>query len=196
MKIYTRTGDEGMTGLFGGQRVSKDCLRVETYGTVDELNSHIGLVLAGSDIQRFPLIHKLLPQVQSRLFDLGADLATPHAADTDKAILAQVHRFPDDQVAAMEAHLDEVWALLEPMKNFILPGGSELAARLHIARTVCRRAERLCVALRAQEPVSESVLVYLNRLSDLLFALARYANHVAGVADVPWVSGKARRQRD
>jgi len=184
MKLYTKRGDDGGTDLFGGGRVGKDSPRVEAYGAVDELNSHIGLAVVACGHE---LIGGVLRALQARLFELGADLATPRVvAKADK-----VARIGAGQIAEAEGWIDAAWAPLAPMKNFVLPGGSELAARLHVARAVCRRAERACVALLRSDPtVGGDVLVYLNRLSDLLFALARRANQLDGVEDVPWISSR------
>jgi len=185
MKLYTKTGDDGSTGLFGGDRVGKDHPRVEAYGTVDELNAAVGLAAAavtpGTPVMdRFAAIFSVL---QSRLFDLGADLATP--ADSKHA--EKVARISPAHVTEAEGWIDEIDARNEPMTHFVLPGGSDLAARLHLARTICRRAERLLVALANREDVTPETIVYLNRVSDLLFALARRANRELGVGDVPWV---------
>jgi cob(I)alamin adenosyltransferase len=181
MRIYTRHGDDGSTGLFGGQRVGKDSLRVEAYGTLDEANSAIGFAAAacGDEAMR-----AILLELQSRLFDAGANLCTP--TPPGEAPPGSIPRFTDEHIQQMERWIDEAWAPLEPMKQFILPGGSELACRLHVARCVARRAERLAVALGRSEAVDPRIVVWLNRLSDLLFALARRANQLAGVADVPW----------
>lgn len=180
MKIYTRQGDQGQTSLFDGRRVGKDDLRIETYGTVDELSSHLGLAL--SDCPHATL-RGLLERVQFELFDLGADLATP--ADSPHA--GRIRRVSPEQARGLEADIDRISADLPPLKRFVLPGGGVTAARLHVARTVCRRAERLLVRLMATEPVGASTLVYLNRLSDLLFVLARWANKLDGRPDVEWV---------
>lgn len=180
MRIYTRTGDDGTTGLYGGQRTTKDALRVEAYGTVDELNSQLGLAAAACD---FDEISAMLATLQPRLFDLGADLCTPLDAATAKQV-----RITPRHVDELEKLIDAMHEPLAPLKTFVLPGGSELAARLHVARTVARRAERLIVALAATEPVGEGVVPYINRVSDLLFAAARRANQLAGVDDVPWTS--------
>jgi cob(I)alamin adenosyltransferase len=191
MKLYTKRGDAGQTDLFTGQRVDKDSLRVDAYGTVDELNSLLGLAVtacANDDDQTRPL----LLDIQSRLFDLGADLAAPPEDPSQEAL---VPRMGDEQVNDLEAQIDRASANLPAMKHFILPGGTELAARLHVARTVCRRAERLCVALSKHEGVRPAMIVYLNRLSDLLFALARAANHAAGQKDIPW-QGRADASDD
>lgn len=189
MKLYTKRGDAGLTDLYGGQRVGKDHLRVDAYGTVDELNSVIGLVLAagGPDELIGPL-----RSIQSRLFEIGADLATPrgevdeHGKEIGRG--STVPRINETHVDELEGWIDAVCEPVPAMQHFILPGGTELAARLHLARTVCRRTERFCVALTHHEPIGEHVVIYLNRLSDLLFAMARRANQLAGVEDVPWLT--------
>ncbi|MFK7788455.1 MAG: cob(I)yrinic acid a,c-diamide adenosyltransferase [Phycisphaeraceae bacterium] len=178
MKLYTKRGDDGQTDLIGGARVSKNHLRVAAYGAVDELNATIGLALADCDIDA---INQGLITVQCRLFDLGADLATPSSKKTPSS------RLNNDHINELEAQIDAASDRLEPLRNFILPGGTVLAARLHIARTVCRRAEREVVALAEHESLDPLATIYLNRLADLLFALARLANAEAGVADVPWL---------
>ncbi|WP_432799902.1 cob(I)yrinic acid a,c-diamide adenosyltransferase [Poriferisphaera sp. WC338] len=186
MKLYTKTGDDGSTGLFGNYRVGKDSLRVEAYGTVDELNAFVGLAGAGCGDE---MMKGRLADVQSRLFELGADLSRPPADQKNaggKRAEGVIQTIDAGHVKVLEVWLDEVCDELPAMKYFVLPGGCELSARLHVARTVCRRAERLCVALSRHEEVSEHVIKYLNRLSDLLFAFARRANDLAGVADVPW----------
>ncbi|RME43891.1 MAG: cob(I)yrinic acid a,c-diamide adenosyltransferase [Chloroflexi bacterium] len=182
MKIYTRSGDYGETGLFGGQRVSKADLRVEAYGSVDELNATLGF--ARSFISD-PEIDVWLAQAQSRLFDLGADLATPQAG-TSQRTESHVQRVQNTWVKELEDAIDEVENELTPLSTFILPGGTPGAAALHLARTVCRRAERRVVALSQQQEINPAILVYLNRLSDLLFVLARLANQRAGEQDTPW----------
>lgn len=184
MKLYTKTGDDGSTGLYSGQRVSKDCARVEACGAVDELNSALGLAGAANAHEE---ISTTLLSVQHLLIDMGADLATltdPEAAAKGKQRI--VPRITADHVSRIECQIDDVSAVVEPLREFILPGGCELAARLHVARTACRHAERRCVALARNEQVNTHVLVYLNRLSDLLFVLARRANQLEGVADVVW----------
>ena len=178
MAIYTKTGDAGDTSLFGGQRVPKDALRIEAYGTVDELNSMLGVALAeGPDAET----RAALLEIQSQLFTLGADLATPRSV-TRKAI----RRIEARDSAWLEREIDRIDARLKPLHSFVLPGGSPLAARLHLARTVCRRAERVVVRLSRNEDVGEGMTMYLNRLSDLLFVLARYANQAAAVAEIRW----------
>ena len=184
MKIYTRTGDTGETGLFGGGRVRKDHLRVEAYGEVDELNAAIGVAIAGIEGAEPELVERL-HLVQEDLFAIGAHLATPEPVERNKAA-QHLPPLPSDRVSQMEAWIDESEARLAPLRNFVLPGGTEAAARLHLARTVCRRAERRVMALTATAPVDATIIVYLNRLSDLLFTLAREANRRAGVEDVPW----------
>jgi len=178
MKIYTRTGDDGSTGLGGGSRVRKSDVRIECYGTVDELNAALGVagVVAGASLQR------LLAAVQGELFVIGAQLSTP----SGKPRPARMTPISPQIIARLESEIDIAEAALEPLHNFILPGGCEAAARLHVARTICRRAERLAVALATHEQVDPLVITYLNRLSDWLFVQARWSNHAAGVADVPW----------
>ena len=194
-KIYTRAGDDGGTGLVGGARVSKDSLRVAAYGEVDETNACIGMVRAHTAAGvRFasadPLLDDILARVQNDLFDLGADLATPGSDATALRIL-------DTQVERLEREIDEMNAALSPLASFVLPGGSPAAAALHLARTVCRRAERTTVALGRSpgEAVNPAALRYLNRLSDLLFVAARRANG-DGAADVLWSPGATREAQD
>lgn len=186
MKIYTRTGDEGETGLWGGLRVPKDSPRVQAYGTVDECNAAIGVARAsGVDAE----LDALLAQVQNDLFVVGADLATPGET-------AHVPRISSEAVDMLEGAIDRLEVQLEPLRQFILPGGTPSAAYLHLARTVCRRAERWVVTLSRSEPVNPQVIIYLNRLSDLLFVAARRANANAGVHDVPWESPRLRKNGD
>lgn len=180
MKIYTRTGDDGETSLFAGGRVRKSHLRVETYGTVDELNSWLGAVRAGG---LPPQADTWLERVQNELFTLGADLATP--MDSSPAWLVRMEGGPS---VALEANIDQMDAELEPLRAFILPGGTPAAASLHIARTVCRRAERACVALAEHEPINPVAVQYLNRLSDFLFTLARWVNLKAGESETKWTA--------
>jgi len=180
MKIYTRTGDQGDTGLFGGGRVPKSHPRVEAYGDVDELNASIGLARA---IELMPRIDEVLVPLQRDLFAIGALLATP---DRDK-MKKQLEKANIDErrIAELEHAIDDGDRELEPLKSFILPGGTPKAAALHVARTVCRRAERRVIALQEEE-IPAIVVVYLNRLSDLLFTLARVANRRAGAGEVTW----------
>jgi cob(I)alamin adenosyltransferase len=180
-KIYTRTGDQGDTGLFGGGRVGKDDARVEAYGEVDELNSVLGLVRA---IEIMPRIDEVLVPIQRDLFSIGALLATPDHDKMQEQLLKA--RIDDERIAQLERAIDACDRELEPLKAFIIPGGTPKAAALHLARTVCRRAERRVVALRASVLVPDLVVVYLNRLSDLLFTLARVANVRAGAGEVTW----------
>jgi cob(I)alamin adenosyltransferase len=183
VKIYTRSGDDGNTGLIGPGRVPKSAPRVEAYGEVDELNAALGAALA---LDREGWLAGELPAIQARLFNLGAELATAEAAQ-----LQSLARVSDDDVRALEAWIDRLDAELPPLKHFILPGGTPLAAELHRARTVCRRAERRVVALAASETVDPRVVRYLNRLADLLFVIARWCNFRAGVPETEW-SGKPR----
>ena len=182
MKIYTKRGDLGMTSLFGGKQLPKNDLRIEAYGTVDELNSVLGVVLAHSPQQRTV---EILNTCQHVLFELGADLATERVAVNTSAI----RRITGTDVQPLEQFIDELEAQLVPLTNFILPGGASTAAFLHLARTVCRRAERCCVALAAQEDIGTQIVVYLNRLSDLLFVLARYENMKNKVEEIKWERG-------
>lgn len=184
MKIYTRTGDSGETALFGGGRVPKNHLRVEAYGEVDELNATVGFALVTIEGNGGSPLVELLRTVQEDLFSIGAHLATPDAEHS--AAGKHLPPLPSHRVAEMELWIDEMDLRLPPLKNFILPGGTEAAARLHLARAVCRRAERRTLALALESPVDRDILVYLNRLSDLLFTLAREANREAGREDVPW----------
>jgi cob(I)alamin adenosyltransferase len=175
LKIYTRTGDTGETSLFGGARVRKDDARIEAYGTIDELNSFLGVARASWPASS---LDGQLHLVQSDLFDIGAHLASPGTS-----------RFagPDPaRVESLEQSIDAMESDLAPLKTFILPGGSLAAAQLHVARTICRRAERLVVSLRDEDEATKASITYLNRLSDFLFVAARFANHQQGVADVPW----------
>lgn len=179
MKIYTKTGDAGETGLFGGPRVAKDDARVEAYGAVDELNATLGVARArGGDAE----IDGLLAAVQDQLFAVGAELATPPGAKAHSAVPPVAPSW----TSALEAAIDRFEVELPPLRHFILPGGSALGADLHLARAVCRRAERRVVALHHADRVATDVLALLNRLSDFLFVAARVANHRAKVAEVTW----------
>jgi cob(I)alamin adenosyltransferase len=180
MKIYTRTGDQGDTGLFGGGRVPKDHPRVAAYGDVDELNSALGVVRAGAA----GLFEPLLESIQRDLFSIGGQLATPKPERVQKSLQKTI--LLPERIAEFERAMDEADAELSPLRAFVLPGGTPTAAALHLTRTVCRRAERSVVHLAQSEPLPELLVVYLNRLSDLLFTLARLANHRAGVSDVTW----------
>jgi cob(I)alamin adenosyltransferase len=181
MKIYTRTGDTGQTALFGGGRVLKNDLRVAAYGEVDELNAVIGLVRSAPPSAFFD---PLFENIQRDLFSIGGQLATPDPSRVAKAIAKA--ELPVDRVSEFERIMDVAEEELLPLRSFVLPAGSPKAVALHLARTVCRRAERSVVALAQTNPVPAQFLVYLNRLSDLLFTLARLANHRAGVSDTAW----------
>ncbi len=189
MKIYTKTGDSGTTGLFAGPRVFKDDPRIAAYGAVDELNALLGVVLAAeaagpdqADRAAYPPRWQDLRGIQADLFSIGAELATPNARQQGMCLLTE------QRALDLEQWIDEVDATLEPLTSFILPGGSKAAGMFHLARTVCRRAERETVHFAQLHPEQDcsTVVVYLNRLSDLLFVLARQANQLAGVPDVPW----------
>jgi cob(I)alamin adenosyltransferase len=181
-KIYTKKGDAGDTSLGGGQRVPKDHLRVQAYGTLDELNSQLGVALAVGLCDR---LAEVLPSIQNELFDLGSDLCF---LEEDK----QVYKLPQIEprhVERLEALIDEMTAVVGPLENFILPGGSPGAAHLHVARTVCRRAEREVATLAREESIAAQVLPYLNRLSDALFVMARYENRERSVPEPLWRPG-------
>lgn len=175
MKIYTKKGDSGETSLFGGKRVSKNSIRIEAYGTVDELNSHLGFART---LNPTPSEDAALRRIQEILFVLGADLATPKGGNTK--------RIGEEHVLELESSIDRMENDLPALKNFILPGGSPLGAELHVARTVCRRAERLVTAVGLSEDLGPHPLKFLNRLSDLLFVMARHVNHSAGATETPW----------
>jgi cob(I)alamin adenosyltransferase len=177
MKIYTKKGDSGETSLFGGTRVPKSHERIEAYGTVDELNSFVGLAASYelSDVGA-----KYLSRVQELLFTLGADLATPPSYQT------RIDRISENDVVFLEDAIDKLEEDLEPLKNFILPGGSQPGATLHVARTTCRRAERAAVDCAEVDDISENCIKFLNRLSDFLFVIARYENKQAGIREETW----------
>lgn len=180
MKIYTKGGDQGETGLLGGVRVAKDDLRIRTYGTLDELNAVLGLVLADRNLDREVSIRLL--RVQGELFQLGAELATPRNKTSSVTLLQNQH------VEALEKEIDAMEAALPPLRTFILPGGSLGSAQIHLARTVSRRAERELISLHRAEPLRAEVLRYVNRLSDYLFVTARFVNQSQGGQDTPWIS--------
>jgi cob(I)alamin adenosyltransferase len=188
-RIYTRTGDNGTTSLGNGQRVPKQTLRIAAYGTVDEANSAIGVARVHTHVGN-PAVDEKLARVQNDLFDLGADLCVP---DRGEKLSYEPLRIVPTQVKRLEDEIDEMNSELNPLRSFILPGGSPAAAHLHVARTVCRRAERLIVELAARddEPVSDAAIQYINRLSDFLFVAARYVND-RGKTDVLWVPGQNR----
>jgi cob(I)alamin adenosyltransferase len=184
MKIYTKTGDSGSTGLFGGPRVAKDDGRIEAYGTIDELNAALGMArAAGLDAE----LDDQLARIQSELFSLGAELATPDPEAHGLRLIGAAH------IERLERTIDRHESGLQPLRQFVLPAGSPAATQLHLARAICRRAERRVVTLMANSewPVSDTPLIYLNRLSDLLFVLSRVANARAGVAEVPWSKPEA-----
>lgn len=186
MKIYTKTGDRGETSLYTGQRVAKNDPFIEAIGSVDECNSSIGVALSfiGDHNVKFEIVKEQLRAVQHALFDVGAALATPRT----RAVNAKLDktRFDSEATAFLEQWIDAMEVDLPPLHNFILPGGSQGGALLHLARSICRRAERLVVPLTKNTDVSEYVMIYLNRLSDYLFVLSRYVNHIAGSPETPW----------
>ena len=180
MKIYTKAGDEGKTSLIGGTRVPKSHIRIESYGTVDELNSFIGLL---SDLLEDATIKKVLGEVQDRLFTVGSSLA----CDPEKESNLKIPDLKEEDIAYLESLIDKMNQVLEPMKSFILPGGHQAISTAHIARCVCRRAERWCVNLQEEDLFVEPLVIkYLNRLSDYLFVLSRYIGYLNGVPDSPW----------
>lgn len=180
MKIYTKGGDKGETGLFGGKRVSKDSIRIEAYGSVDELNSFLGL----AEIEiRDSAVKEEIRNIQNQLFDVGADLATP---DDSKAEKFNIKRISEEYSFKLEKLIDEYDSKLDDLKNFILPGGSKGAAMLHVCRTIARRAERNVVSLSKTESINKNIVIYLNRLSDLFFVLSRFENKVSNIPDIPW----------
>ncbi|MDP9173443.1 MAG: cob(I)yrinic acid a,c-diamide adenosyltransferase [Planctomycetota bacterium] len=177
MKIYTKTGDDGTTGLIGRERVSKSDARIECTGSVDELNACIGLAVIGAVAE----LGARLAVVQNELFVIGSQLGA-----AEPAARSGLPAFEESSISRLEMEIDSAEAELPPLRNFILPGGTETSARLHLARTVCRRAERVLVGFSHDRPVHHSILTYINRLSDWLFVQARWANHRQGVADVIW----------
>ncbi len=180
MKIYTRTGDKGHTGLWGGKRISKDSIRIQAYGTVDECNAVIGLATSVLPEEKaYASLKAMLRQIQNDLFVVGADLAS-------EIDIENVTRVASENIEQLEQWIDELEESLPPLTQFILPGGTTLASYLHLARTVCRRSERWAVRLKHQEEINTAVMLYLNRLSDFLFVAARYANHLNDTPDVPW----------
>ena len=185
MKIYTKKGDSGETGLYGGERVSKDNQRIHTYVTLDELNAVLGLLRA-RDSEELPVVlSERLYRLQNELFQVGSELATPRGKTTTMALIGE------GPITKMETEIDSMESELSPLQAFILPGGTKTSALLHFARTVSRRAERELITLNRAEPVRAELLRYLNRLSDYLFVCARYANLKSKVKDVPWVAPKA-----
>jgi cob(I)alamin adenosyltransferase len=189
MKIYTKTGDKGTTALFGGTRVPKDHIRIESYGTVDELNSYIGLI---RDQEIDSHYKKILIEIQDRLFTVGAILATPPEKEVKKngELRLQKLGITDSDIELLENEIDTMEEALPPMTHFVLPGGHTTVSYCHIARCVCRRAERLAVHLDHNEPISEIVIMYLNRLSDYLFVLARKLSNDLNAEEVKWIPRK------
>ena len=180
MKIYTKAGDQGKTSLIGGTRVPKSHIRIESYGTVDELNSFIGLL---NDLVDDAKINADLKEIQDRLFTVGSSLA----CDPEKESALKIPDLKEEDIAGLEMSMDAMNEVLAPMKSFIIPGGHQAISTAHIARCVCRRAERWCVNMQEEDLFVETLVIkYLNRLSDYLFTLARYIGHLNGVADLPW----------
>ncbi|MEJ2614207.1 MAG: cob(I)yrinic acid a,c-diamide adenosyltransferase [Ignavibacteriaceae bacterium] len=190
MKIYTKTGDRGETGLFGGTRISKSSPRIEAYGTVDELNSFIGLAITEAQDGS---VKSLLNKIQNQLFIVGSDLATPKSTEDQKK---NILRIPAEFHEEIEKSIDSFEEKLDELKNFIIPGGSKSASLLHICRTISRRAERRVVALNSLEQINENIVIFLNRLSDLFFVLSRYENKVSNHPDVIWESQKSQPKSD
>lgn len=186
-RIYTRTGDDGSTGLVGGARTRKNSLRVEAYGDIDELNCLIGICVTLASSPKEAVISDKLKLIQNELFDLGSELATPHGSSWQGMLKTEA-----SHVERLERWIDELNESLPDLKSFVLPGGTMLNSHLHLARAVCRRAERAIVSLNDAEPLSEQVLHYVNRLSDLLFVMSRAAAQIAGAAEFLWVPGASR----
>jgi cob(I)alamin adenosyltransferase len=180
MKIYTKRGDDGETALLGNVRVPKDDLRINAYGTLDELNACLGIILSESGLDF--LLKAILTRIQNELFQVGAELATPKGKSAGIRLISAI------ETEQLEKEIDEMDMALPPLKAFILPGGSPISSHLHLARTVSRRAEREITTLHRVEPQRSELMRYINRLSDFLFIAARHANQVQGVADVPWVA--------
>jgi cob(I)alamin adenosyltransferase len=180
MKIYTKTGDGGETGLFGGERVSKNSQRINAYGTIDELNAYIGLAITEVKDEK---VKTDLQKIQEQLFTVGTDLATPNNEETKKL---KIDRTPSSFYEEIEKLIDDYDSKLDELKNFILPGGSKCAALLHICRTICRRAEREVVSLSDAVKIENNIIILLNRLSDLLFVLSRFENKVSNHPDIIW----------
>ncbi len=190
-RIYTRTGDKGETALGTGERLSKAHLRIAAYGTVDETNAVLGVTRLHTTDASLAKLDAMLARIQNELFDLGADLCVP---DRGQKLEFEPLRILPKQYERLESEIDELNGELQPLRSFVLPGGHAAAAHLHIARTVCRRAERLIVELAAlaDERVSEGAIAYINRLSDFFFVASRWANHVSSKGDILWVPGKTR----
>lgn len=181
MKIYTKTGDKGQTSLFGGERVGKNNIRIQAYGSLDELNSFIGFAITQVKNEK---IKQVLFNLQNKLFIVGSDLATP---STEKNKKLNIQRTPAEFITEIEMLIDEFSADLEELKNFILPGGSAGAALLHICRTIARRAEREIVELKQSEQITENIIIFTNRISDLFFVLSRYENKHSNIPDIKWI---------
>ena len=181
MKIYTKTGDKGETGLFGGERVSKHSTRLDAYGTVDELNSFLGLAILEVNNQE---IKSIIKEIQQKLFVVGSDLATPQTEKNEKL---KITRTPDEYIDETEKLIDKFESQLDELKNFILPGGSKGSALLHICRTIARRAEREIVALKNTDEIGNNIVIFLNRLSDLFFVLSRFENKYSNIPDTKWI---------
>lgn len=180
MKIYTKTGDKGETSLFGGKKLPKDALRIEAYGTVDELNSFLGL----AEVEvKDKSVKKIIRELQNQLFTVGSDLATPLEIKEKNFVIPRV---TEEFIINSEKTIDYYSSKTPELKNFILPGGTKGASLLHVARSVCRRAERRVVALIQQEQINRNIIIFLNRISDLLFVLARYENFSSGKKDINW----------
>lgn len=189
MKIYTKTGDAGETSLFGGKRVKKYDLRIESYGTIDELNSYIGLI---RDQKIDDSTFKTLIKIQNELFSIGAMLATPPENEKLKSGKNRLKStiIGTDEITFLELEIDKMEASLKPMTHFILPGGHTTVSMCHIARCICRRAERITVQLNEEQSINENVLTYINRLSDYLFVLARKLANINGADEIPWITAK------
>ena len=192
MKLYTKSGDDGTTGLFSGARVSKDHPRIESYGTIDEFNATLGMCSATckADNALHRRLLDIFGRLQSRMFDIGADLATPEGANNE----SKIQRIGEEHVQEVEKWIDEIDSANTPLTAFVMPGGTELASRLHLARTICRRAERQMIHLSHTEPVGSSLIMYVNRVSDFLFAAARLVNKNSGVEDVLWIPSVSSKQ--
>jgi cob(I)alamin adenosyltransferase len=186
MKIYTKTGDKGDTGLFGGERVSKNSPRIEAYGTIDELNSFIGLTV--TEVKN-KTVKELLIKIQNQLFTVGTDLSTPYSIEEQKK---NILRVTPDFYEKIEKSIDLFEEKLDELKNFVIPGGSKSSSFLHVCRTISRRAERRVVALNSLEHINGNIVIFLNRLSDLFFVLSRYENKISNYPDVIWESQKSK----
>lgn len=188
-RIYTRTGDDGSTGLVGGSRVSKTCPRVQAYGDIDELNSWLGYTIALLSTESLKLIAEMLTTVQNELFDIGSEMASPPGSDLEKLPLVGTER-----ITQLETWIDQLTSGIPELHSFVLPGGSLPTSSLHVARTIARRAERSALALHQLEPLRVVPLRYLNRLSDLLFACARSSSHQLGIKETLWIPAATRKQ--